>query len=545
MDDYFHRFAPLNDYLRNCKLGVLGLISFVARYASGAPPESNYSVWSRVAPSNWADLTEFAARYAKECDFITHWEIMNEPDAELFWRGSWKNWMMNNDCGIIRDAVAYHTAARTGIKTSNPQAKILYPGVTSAIPEGSTYRPFLQETLDAGIASNFDIMNIHYIADIAQIRKLLVPYDAADRPVWVTEIGTHSAAGSSERLQLVRELAMQFEQLSHGASKVFKYDLRNDGTSGHHEHNFGLIRRDFSPKPSFVAHSTMIRLLHDARPVGLLNIVDAPNAGYCRGYSFDSAAGGRINAIQLYMAPRATVILSTPERQLIVTDVMGNSRTVDARNGKITLEMDDLPLFIAGKLTGAPGEPIYPEDVTVRAYPMTPHPLLINGSFEDGSTYWHNTLKNTGKVESIAGNGIDGGKSLALTSNAPGPKEFLGLAQKVDLSRLTGPLAEHEYAVFKLTGFIRRENIIGRGVNVGVNYYDAEGKRLRWREASYRSGSHDWRPFELSGIIPKETATLSVNCNVAPGTTGTVALDNWSLSIEIRRKQVLEKQTVK
>ncbi len=543
MDQQFQRFAQLNEYLRNCGLGVLGSIHYVAQYASGAPEGSNYNVWSRVAPTNWSDLTEFAARYAKECDFINHWELMNEPDAELFWRGSWENWTTNNDRGIIRDAVTYHAAGGTGIKASNPRAKILYLAVTSAIPEGATYRPFLKETLDAGIASNFDIMNLHYTADIAEVRKLLAPYDAADRPVWVTEIGTHSAAGSSERLQLIREIAMQIEQLAHGASKVFKYDLRNDGTTGYHEDNFGLIRRDFSPKPNFVAHSTMIRLLHDARAAGLLNIVDAADAGYCRGYSFDSASGGSLNVVQLYLAPRATVTLSTPEKQLIVTDVMGNSQTVDARNGKITLEMDDLPLFITGKITGAPGEPVYPGDVTVRTYPMTPQPLLPNGSFEEGSKYWGNTLGKVGKVEIVTGNCVDGDKSLALTSIAPGPKNFLGLAhQKIDLRKLTGPLAENEYASFKLTGFCRRENLVGRGVNIGVNYYDDTGKRIRWRESPYRAGSHDWCPVEVSGDIPKETVTMNVVCNVAPQTTGTVMLDNLSLTIEIRRKPDVKKK---
>ena len=535
-DRLFRQFAPLNEFLRKSGMGVVGTIFYVARYASGAPAGSNYEVWSRVAPTDWADLTEFAARYAKECDFISHWEILNEPDAELFWRGSWKNWIANDDRGIIRDAVAYHAAARKGILSANPQAKILYMGVTAAIPKGATYRPFLQETLDAGIAANFDIMNLHYNADLVACRTLLAAYGAAERPVWVTEIGTHSAGGSSERLQIARELAMQLEQLANGAEKVFKYDLRNDGTTSHHEHNFGLIRRDFSPKPNFVAHAVMIGLLHDMKSASVLNIVHASDAGYCKGFAFDSASRGRINAIVLCDAPRAVVTLNTPDNLVTVTDVMGQTRSLKAENGRIRLELDELPLFITGRISGEAGAPVYPGDVTVRTYPMTPRPLLANGSFEEGNAHWQSTLGEAGRVEVTTDSAADGKRAMAVRIPAPGPSDFLGVFQRVDLRRLIGPLAENEYAVMTLTGSCRRDGIAGRGTNIGVNFFAADGSRILWRESAYRAGTHDWRKIEVTGEIPPETATLTVNCNVAPDTTGTVWLDDLSLSIEIRRR---------
>lgn len=538
----FRQFAPLNEFLRKSGIGVLGTIHYVARYASGAPAESEAEVWSRVAPTDWADLTEIAARYAKELDFVTHWEIMNEPDAELFWRGSWKNYLANDDRAIIRDAVAYHAAARAGIKASNPEAKILYMGVTSAAPKGATYQPFLQETLNAGIAANFDIMNIHYIADIAEIRKLLAPCGAAERPIWITEIGTHSAGGSSERLQLIRDLTTQLEQLACGAAKVFKYDLRNDGVTSHHEHNFGLIRRDFSPKPNFVALATMAGLLHDMKSAAVLNLVHAPDAGYCKGFAFDSASHGRVNAIVLCDAPRAVVTLNTPDEQVTVTDVMGVSRQLKAENGRIKLEMDDLPLFVSGRITEEAGKPVYPGDVTVRVYPMTPRPLLTNGSFEAGAAHWQNLLGDAGKVGISTDRPADGKQSLVLKIPAPGASQFVGIGQKVDLVQSIGPLAKNEYAVFKLTGLLRRENLVGRGVSLGVAFLDSSGQRFAWRESPYRAGSHDWRPVEVTGTIPESTAALRISCDIAPKTTGAVALDQLSLSIEIRRKPLLGKQ---
>ncbi|MCP6134729.1 hypothetical protein NL393_36685, partial [Klebsiella pneumoniae] len=43
---------------------------------------------------------------------------------------------------------------------------------------------------------------------------------------------------------------------------VFWYDFRNDGTQAENqEHNFGLVRNDYSPKMSYVALATFNNVL--------------------------------------------------------------------------------------------------------------------------------------------------------------------------------------------------------------------------------------------------------------------------------------------
>jgi len=50
-----------------------------------------------------------------------------------------------------------------------------------------------------------------------------------------------------------------------GVEKIFIYDLHDDGQkAGEREHNFGLVRWDWSPKPSFEAYREMVEMLGKA-----------------------------------------------------------------------------------------------------------------------------------------------------------------------------------------------------------------------------------------------------------------------------------------
>ena len=62
--------------------------------------------------------------------------------------------------------------------------------------------------------------------------------------------------------------------------KVFWYDLRNDGTDPHNfEDNIGIMYRDFSPKPAYIAYSTMTRTLKGMKYIGSLQMPEGVFAG--------------------------------------------------------------------------------------------------------------------------------------------------------------------------------------------------------------------------------------------------------------------------
>lgn len=70
------------------------------------------------------------------------------------------------------------------------------------------------------------------------------------------------ATGLSEETQANLLPRMYLTYLSAGISKIFWYDLHNDGKlAGEREHNFGLLRWDWTPKPAFYAYKEMTTAL--------------------------------------------------------------------------------------------------------------------------------------------------------------------------------------------------------------------------------------------------------------------------------------------
>jgi hypothetical protein len=102
--------------------------------------------------------------------------------------------------------------------------------------------------------------------------KGLVDKYAGDHPErrpltsWLTEFGFTTSTGGrgqDERTQAAMVMrtyliAMRYPHLK----GLIYYDFLCDGTDGANpEHNFGLLRNDFSPKPSYLAYATAARML--------------------------------------------------------------------------------------------------------------------------------------------------------------------------------------------------------------------------------------------------------------------------------------------
>lgn len=90
-------------------------------------------------------------------------------------------------------------AAYEAVKSVDPSILVAYTG-TAGVPSA-----WIRKTFEAGAAGCFDIMNVHPYSHPTQpegsvdgrletLRKLMVEYGVADKPVWITEIGwpTHT-----------------------------------------------------------------------------------------------------------------------------------------------------------------------------------------------------------------------------------------------------------------------------------------------------------------------------------------------------------------
>ena len=200
---------------------------------------------------------------------VQHWEVWNEPDNGVFWKGT-------------PDPHAFAQLLRAAyeeIKAVDPANVVMIGGVSP----WDTH--FLRGIAGARAWDAFDVLAIHPYVDpaspeqgrmgawgVGAARALLNRY--GQKPIWVTEIGWESGPGERNVQGTVDEarqanyLVSAYLQLlaEPGVEKVFWYTLHDDTNSP-----FGLVRygrgyTDYtSRKPAFLAYATMARELEGAR----------------------------------------------------------------------------------------------------------------------------------------------------------------------------------------------------------------------------------------------------------------------------------------
>ncbi len=183
-------------------------------------------------------------------DRVKYWEIYNEPNI-FFWQGPKELYPeLVKRCYEV-------------IKRVDPEAKVL------AISTAGIDNNFIDFCLKAD--TPFDILTIHpyrrTLDDIKFINELKeVAQQVGNRPVWITEMGwsTHLwKDGITEREQALLLARCYLSAIASGAvQNISWYDFRNDGNDPFYfEENFGIIRRDFSPKPAYRACANICRNL--------------------------------------------------------------------------------------------------------------------------------------------------------------------------------------------------------------------------------------------------------------------------------------------
>ena len=187
---------------------------------------------------------------------IKHYEIWNEWDVED-----------PIDPQFTEDYARLITDAAGIIRQHDPAAKVLAGAVTTKGIESG----FALRLVEAGIMQSVDGLSLHpyvhcrragqntpeaWIEWLAGVDLELSR--AANRPVplYLTEMAWpahQGACGIDETLQAAY-LARSFflARTLPNVRGYWWYDFRNDGTDKHErEHNFGLVRQDYAPKPAY------------------------------------------------------------------------------------------------------------------------------------------------------------------------------------------------------------------------------------------------------------------------------------------------------
>jgi hypothetical protein len=242
------------------------------------------------------------------------------------------------------------------VKADHPETLIVGPSIAR------TDDVFLTELYQAGGLDYLDAVSWHpydYGPGIGpefleasiqnQVAKMKEYNNGVAKPIWITELGW-STAGYTEQAQADNLVRAQAISLANGVEKFFWYDLVNDETDlAHHEGNFGLVRQvtekvpTFAPKPSAVAQAVLIRQV-SGKP-----FTSRDEQADTSVYSYIFGSGSTATRVAWATTPKTLTYAS--DGDVSVTDQFGATSTLKPVSGRITVEVGEQPLYLAGDVS--------------------------------------------------------------------------------------------------------------------------------------------------------------------------------------------------
>jgi len=224
------------DQMKQMGIKVLGIIN----YATLNWKDFNLTDWEQTVRSVVANAPDVPA-----------WEIWNEPNAPNF-RLGYMDGTPEHYFDMLK--IAYNI-----IKN---ESDALVVGPATGPTTDPDWHEWLEDLIALGALDYLDVVSIHLYYDtvddnqdhLTQVKALV-----GNKPIWVTEIGKPSAITRTEEFQNMY-LQTNFDpQTGLNADKLFWYELvDNAGLSGSTEGYFGLVRSDYTFKPSYYSFKSLI-----------------------------------------------------------------------------------------------------------------------------------------------------------------------------------------------------------------------------------------------------------------------------------------------
>ncbi len=320
------------------------------RQARAAGRKDAWLVWNRHAPDDAAWRRYVAAFVGRYQQRIALWEVWNEPDLDGFFSGSTDEYIR-----MLRSA--WQEAKR-----ADPQCVVMTGGFATVTKHpGRKLNPDLEQRVLVEATDAFDIHAHHehgtfqgFAQAVDELQRMRARMPVA-KPLYFNETAMHSAFGSerAQALALVKKLTYA---RAVGAVGYTWYDLRNDGTDpADHEHNYGLLTRDFQPKAAYAVYNGLIARMRGTRPTGRLELGSGRHA-----YVF--AGAGRRLVVAWNEEPglpdQPVAIVAPGCAAGSVVDLMGNAAPLPARGGALVISTRDEPVLIE-----LPGGEVMPQVV--------------------------------------------------------------------------------------------------------------------------------------------------------------------------------------
>jgi Glycosyl hydrolase family 10 len=488
--------------------------------------------------------TAVATRYRGK---IGYYEIGNEVDAFNFWLGSYEHFRSNDTCAINKDFYNLFIAAAVALKEGDPGVKVA-PGTTGAIPEGATWKPWLKTMYKLGIAKEMNAFSTHYMADVDAIRAVMRKYG---KPVDIifTEIGGFARnVGESRNVlekMMLTTTAQYTIQYSKGGKAMCKFLLRDIPAMKDLQLLPGLLRKDFSIRPNFVAYATLVRMLVGSDPIKELNITSKVQQGWLQGFAFKKA-GKILNVIWLNGTDESNVVLESPEKTLELIDIMGRSRKLLVKNGKISFKMR-MPVYIIGKLNDDPGKIEYPKPKLIKTVKLK----IPNAGFEIKAQQYKipgwkvviNEIK--GKYSSkkgfrvFADNKVSKSGQQSLCLDAKTKTKWWGVLCRLPMDKIPEPKAG-QYVEFIVNYDQKGKNIVGIGSGVTFGFRKKNMHRVTAKGGNWERGNFDWTRRRLRKTFDNfhpETEVMTLEFYLGLS-TGTVWFDNIEVEVKLWQKSL-------
>ena len=251
----FDEFDKVVREAQEAGVRILGILDYCADWASSAPTR-----WTdgrdRAPPKymeDWSDYVYTTVEHFK--GRVNHWEVWNEPNTNFFWLRT----------GDILEYTNLLRAAYLAAKEANPECTVLIGGMI-----GFNF-DFLREVYSYGGGKYFDVMATHpYPGDpnpcfdqfnfsdtMEELRGIMSNYGDAEKEIWFTELSWGMGPNITRQDQanyLVRSYVLS---LAEGVDKLFWFNFRGSPV----EEGSALIDHDFAPRPAFLAHAHLARIL--------------------------------------------------------------------------------------------------------------------------------------------------------------------------------------------------------------------------------------------------------------------------------------------
>ena len=243
----------------------LGLLTYAPQWASG----STDSHTPPTDPNTFATFAKSAAtRYLGK---VPAWEIWNEPNIVSFFKPK-------------PNITTYNkllAAAYTSIKSVQPTLTVISAGLSPAVDNGSDIAPvtFVKGIYSGGANKYLDALAMHpytypslptdpataswsAFQQLTPMRAVMVAGGDTAKLIWLTEFGAPTGTDPTAVTEAFQaqtiSVVLQTARATAWLGPAFLYNIRDSGTNlADREQNFGILKRDFTPKAGYAALKTI------------------------------------------------------------------------------------------------------------------------------------------------------------------------------------------------------------------------------------------------------------------------------------------------